>query len=70
MSLPITTREELEKFIANELINTAEVMQMLDCSRQNVFDLIKRGKLKPIRESKKETLFLKSDIVARLQPSE
>ena len=64
------SREELEHFIQNELINTAEVMKMLNCSRQNVFDLIKRGKLKPVKETPKERLFFKSDILARLKPSE
>jgi predicted DNA-binding transcriptional regulator AlpA len=64
------SREELEQFIQNELINTAEVMKILNCSRQNVFDLIKRGKLKPVKETPKERLFFKSDILARLKPSE
>lgn len=70
MKLIFNSREELEQFIQAELINTADVMQILNCSRQNVFDLIKRGKLKPIRESKKERLFLRSDILARVKPSE
>jgi len=70
MKLPIITREDLISFIQNELINTAEVMQLLDCSRQNVFDLIKRGKLTPVKELPKDRLFLKSDIIARLEPSE
>jgi len=68
MSLPITTREELEKFIQDELITTAEVMDILNCSRQNVFDLIKRSKIKPIKEMTKDRLFLKSDILARVKP--
>lgn len=70
MKYPINNREELEQFVTNELINTAEVMQILSCSRQNVFDLIKRGKLVPIKEMAKDRLFLKSDIVARVKPSE
>ena len=64
------SREELEKFMADEVINTAVVMELLNCSRQNVFDLIKRGKLKPIKETPKDRLFLKSDILIRVKPSE
>lgn len=62
-------REELEKFVREEIINTAEVMKLLNCSRQNVFDLIKRGKLTPIKELQKDRLFLRSDILERLKPS-
>ena len=69
MKYVFDNREALEKFIQEELINTADVMQLLNCSRQNVFDLIKRSKLKPVKETPKERLFLKSDILARLKPS-
>ena len=70
MKLVFNSREELEEFMAEEVVNTAVVMNMLSCSRQNVFDLIKRGKLKTIKETPKERLFLKSDILVRLKPSE
>ena len=70
MKYVFDNREALEKFIQEELINTADVMQLLNCSRQNVFDLIKRRKLKPVKETSKERLFLKSDILARLKTSE
>lgn len=67
MKYQFNNREELELFIKEELVNTADVMQMLNCSRQNVFDLIKRGKLRPVKETPKERLFLKSDILARVK---
>jgi predicted DNA-binding transcriptional regulator AlpA len=70
MKYNFNSREELEQFIQNELVNTAEVMQILNCSRQNVFDLIKRGKLKPVKETSKERLFIKSDILVRVKPIE
>jgi hypothetical protein len=70
MKLPIKTRDDLISFIQNELINTAEAMQLLNCSRQNIFDLIKRGKLTPVKELPKDRLFLKADILARLEPSQ
>ena len=70
MSYCFETRAELEKFIKNELINTAEVMQILNCSRQNVFDLIKRGKLVPVKETSKDRLFFRADVLARVKPEE
>jgi hypothetical protein len=70
MSWTFKSREELERFMADEIVNTAGVMELLNCSRQNVFDLIRRGKLKPIKETPKERLFLKSDILERIKPSE
>ncbi|SFM39236.1 helix-turn-helix transcriptional regulator [Pelosinus propionicus] len=70
MKYVFDNREALEKFIQEELINTADVMQILNCSRQNVFDLIKRKKITPVKETSKERLFLKSDILARLKQLE
>lgn len=67
MKYQFNNREELELFIKEELVNTADVMQMLNCSRQNVFDLIKRGKLRPVKETPKERLFLKADILDRVK---
>lgn len=63
------SRKELLDFIDTELINTAEVARILDCTRQNVFDLIKRGKLTPVKELPRDRLFLRSDVLERLKPS-
>lgn len=69
MSFPITTREELEKFIIDNVINTTEAIAILGCSRQNLFSLVERGKIKPIRELPKDKWFFKSDILVRVKPS-
>ncbi|MCR5523965.1 MAG: helix-turn-helix domain-containing protein [Clostridia bacterium] len=47
------------------VVNTAEAAKILNCSRQNIDDLIKRGKIKPIKEMANDKLFLKSDILKR-----
>ena len=57
--------EDLTAFIRSNVLSTSEVTDMLDCSRQNVDDLIKRQKLKPIKSFPKGNLFLKSDIAQR-----
>lgn len=57
--------EDFRSFVSNRVINTAEVMELLECSRQNVNDLVKRGKLIPVKKNQKNTLFLKSEVVQR-----
>jgi predicted site-specific integrase-resolvase len=60
------TKEELSKFIAAEIINSSEAIELLGCSRQNLNDLIQRGKIVPIKEMKRDRLFFKEDIMARI----
>lgn len=38
----------------------------MSCSRQYIIELVKGGKLKPIKVSEKSTLFWKSDLLKRL----
>jgi len=52
-------------FVKQRVINAAEAAEILNCSRQNINDLIKRDKLHPIKASGKDTLFLKSEILKR-----
>lgn len=67
MEYKINSKEELAIFIASEVINTSEAAALLNCSRQNIGDLIKRGKLKPIKVFAKDKLFFKSDILYRIK---
>ena len=62
MNLEFKNREQLEKFMNEEILNTTDVTQMLGCSRQYLFKLVKMGKLNPIKVMQKDKLFLKSDI--------
>jgi hypothetical protein len=57
-------RKDIENFLKNELLETAGVMRFLNCSRQNIDQLVKRGKLTPILTLSKTKIFLKSDISA------
>lgn len=60
-----TSRDELAAWIAENIISTGEAAEILGCSRQNIDDLIKRGKLKPIKAVNYIRLFFKDDILAR-----
>ena len=52
-------------FVRHRVISASEACQMLDCSRQNIDDLMKRGKLHPIRKDAKYKLFLRSEVQQR-----
>lgn len=61
--LPITL-DDFKVMVGECLLNTAEAAQLLDCSRQNINDLVKKGKLKPLKKSEKNMLFLKDEVLA------
>lgn len=61
------SKEELSKFISENIVDTSEAMALLNCSRQNIDDLVKRNKLTPIRSLSKTKIFFKEDILARLK---
>lgn len=62
-----TTDEELKQFIAGNIISTSEAAELLGCSRQYINQLVKENKLIPIKKINYITLFLKSDVEARLK---
>lgn len=60
--LPISA-SALRQFAAKQIVSTTEVMEMLDCTRQNVNDLVKRGKLDPLDIHAKTKLFYRKDVI-------
>lgn len=52
-------------FVQHNLVNTREATEILNCSKQNIDDLIKRNKLKPVKSGSKYNLFLREDICRR-----
>jgi len=59
------SQEELTEFIRNEIINTSEALEILQCSRQNLNNLVQRGVLNPIKDLPRDRLFYREDIVKR-----
>lgn len=56
---------ELDDFISylnNNIVDSNEASKILNCSRQNIDDLVKKNTLKPIKSSNKYRLYLKNDI--------
>lgn len=58
--------DELQLVIEQNLYDTSQTMERLHCTRQNIDDLVKRGKLPVIKTSAKNKLFLRSDVEERL----
>ena len=56
---------DFQAFASERVVNAAETAEILSCSRQYVNELVKTGKLQPIKTSEKNTLFLKSEVLKR-----
>lgn len=62
--------DDLKVFITENLITTMEAAEILKCSRQYIDKLVKGDKLTPVKQTQRDKLFWKPDILARLKPSE
>ncbi len=58
--------DDFLSFVKNRVISSKEAMELLECSRQNLDDLVSRGKLHPIKVTAKNKLYLKSEIEQRI----
>ena len=59
------TADDFRTFASERIINSAEAAEILNCSRQYINELVKTGKLNPVKVSEKNTLFLKSEVLRR-----
>lgn len=64
-TVPLTLYD-MQRFVSHRIVNAAEAQEMLHCSRQNIADLVKRGKLHPIRTDGNNRLFMKTEIQQRM----
>lgn len=62
--LPLSA-EDIALVARQALCGTNEVMQLLGCTRQNVHDLVRRGKLPLCKADGRTQLFLRSDVLDR-----
>lgn len=63
-TIPLTI-DDFKCFVSESIVNSSEASELLNCSRQNIDDLVKRDKLHPIRQSEKNKLFLKDEVLQR-----
>ena len=59
------TMDDFKRFISCRIVNTMEAAKLLECSKQNIEDLIRRDKLHPVKINARNKLFLKSEILQR-----
>ncbi|WP_374966029.1 helix-turn-helix transcriptional regulator [Lysinibacillus sp. RS5] len=62
-------KEEFIVLVQSEILNTTEVLEELQISRQALNSLVKRGKIVPVKELSRDRLFLKEDIENRKEAS-
>ncbi|WP_433958778.1 helix-turn-helix transcriptional regulator [Cytobacillus horneckiae] len=55
--------EAFKSFIESELLTTREVADLLGCSRQNIKQLVDYKTLVPVKQTSRERLFLKADVI-------
>lgn len=60
-----SSKEELSEWIAREVVGTSEALEIMDCSRQNLHKFVQTGKLIPIKDTGRERLFLRADLLER-----
>ena len=49
--------------VDEEVVTTSEALELIGCSRQNLKQLVDYGTLVPIKQTSKEKLFLKQDVL-------
>ena len=60
--------EELKLFINENIITTMEAAVLLNCSRQNIDKMVPH-KITPVKQTQRDKLFLRSDILEHVKPS-
>lgn len=54
--------QDFYRFVSRNTVDTGEVCDMLQCTKQNVAYLVKKEKLKPIKKGLKENIFYKGNV--------
>ena len=59
--LPVTATD-FTAYLQQELIDTAEAARIMGCTRQNIQDLVRRGRMEPVMTLRNNFLFLRSEV--------
>lgn len=65
MPMHFKDRVEIRAFIASEVLTSSEAIELLGITRQRLNQMVKTGKLVPIKELPRDRLFLRSDVEER-----
>ena len=64
ISIPLM-QQDLHRYVQTRVISASEACGILECSRQNIDDLMRRDKLHPIRTDAKYKMFSKTEVMQR-----
>lgn len=64
ISVPLS-QKDFHQYVQTRVVSASEACNILECSRQNIDDLIRRDKLHPIRTDAKYKLFSKTEVMQR-----
>lgn len=64
VEIPLT-HDDFLNFAKYSLISTGEATELLGCSRQNIENLVRRGKIHPVKAYPKNKIFSRSEILQR-----
>jgi hypothetical protein len=60
--IPLSLKD-FKSFLQNNILDTAECCDILECSRQNVAYLVKQGQLTPVKKEVRGNLYLKGEVL-------
>lgn len=61
-SLPLK-KKDFDNFINKNILDTSEICDILECTRQNVSYMLRKGMLSPVKTEVKGNLYLKGDVL-------
>lgn len=64
LTIPLTLND-FHHYVQDRVVSASEACSILECSRQNIDDLMRRDKLHPIRTDAKYKLFSKAEVMQR-----
>ncbi|KFN01796.1 DNA-binding protein [Bacillus clarus] len=62
MNYNLNSRQESTDFVRNEVLTAPEDIEILSITRIRMSQLIKKGKMKPVKKLDKVSLFLRVDV--------
>ena len=63
-TIPLT-QQDLYQYVQTRVVSASEACSLLECSRQNIDDLMRRDKLHPIRTDARYKLFSRAEVMQR-----
>ena len=61
-SLPLK-KKDFDNFINKNILDTSEICDILECTRQNVSYMLRKGLISPVKAEVKGNLYLKGDVL-------